>query len=52
MATQSKKCAHEACTCICTDGKKYCSTHCEDSRKVTSLTCHCPHQDCGGPNKL
>jgi hypothetical protein len=47
-----EKCAHEACTCVCTDGKKYCSTHREDSREVTSLTYHCPHQDCGGPNKL
>ena len=52
MANQPKKCAHEGCTCVCTDGKKYCSSYCEDSRKVTALKCHCPHEECGGPNRL
>ena len=41
-----KRCAHEPCTCVCADGKKYCSAHCEDAKKVTSLNCHCPHAEC------
>lgn len=52
MSTEPKKCGNMACTCVCSNGKKYCSAHCEDARKVTSLTCHCPHDECGGPNKL
>ncbi len=52
MATEPRKCGNPACTCVCADGHKYCSASCEDSRKVTALTCHCPHTECGGPNKL
>ena len=47
MATEPKKCANSACTCVCMDGKKFCSAYCEDARKVTALTCHCPHPECG-----
>jgi hypothetical protein len=45
---QPKKCAHTNCTCVCTDGKKYCSAHCEDSAHSMSLACHCPHTECTG----
>jgi hypothetical protein len=27
-------------------GKKYCSTHCEDAKKLTTLACHCGHNGC------
>jgi hypothetical protein len=27
-------------------GKKYCSTHCEDAKKLTTLACHCGHYGC------
>ena len=52
MASEPKKCANTSCTCVCNDGHKYCSAWCEDAKKVTALTCHCPHPSCGGPNKL
>lgn len=45
--SEKKKCAHEACTCIPPDGKKFCSQVCEDSKKVTHLTCQCGHAGCG-----
>jgi hypothetical protein len=45
---ESKKCAHENCTCICTDGKKYCSQFCEDAKGTQTLSCDCPHAECGG----
>ncbi len=50
MANEQKKCAHEGCTCTCTDGKKYCSQFCEDSNSngTTTLGCDCPHSSCGG----
>lgn len=48
MATEPKKCAHKTCTCVCSDGKKFCSGYCEDAKDVTSLMCHCPHPGCGG----
>jgi hypothetical protein len=44
--SESKKCAHAACSCICTDGKKYCSQMCEDSHKFASLKCDCKHPEC------
>jgi len=46
MADQSKKCAHELCSCIVPDGQKYCSTLCEDSKGTTSLQCDCGHPSC------
>jgi hypothetical protein len=27
-------------------GKKFCSTHCEDSKGMTTLSCHCGHAGC------
>lgn len=43
---ESKKCAHMACVCMVSDGKKYCSQMCEDSKKVTSIKCDCKHPAC------
>ena len=40
------KCAHMACTCMAPVGKKFCSTHCEDAKGMTTLTCHCGHVGC------
>jgi len=44
--SEPKKCAHSTCSCICTDGKKYCSQICEDSQGVTELKCDCKHPEC------
>lgn len=43
-----KKCAHETCSCmVAEDAKsKYCSTFCEDSKDLTTLTCDCGHAGC------
>jgi hypothetical protein len=46
--SESKKCAHTACSCTVPDGKKYCSQMCEDSKSVTSLKCDCKHPACSG----
>lgn len=43
-----KKCAHEACSCIAADGKKYCSETCEAAKDVTELACQCNHPGCSG----
>ena len=45
---EAKKCAHTVCSCVCTDGKKYCSQSCEDSAGKITLACHCPHDSCTG----
>jgi hypothetical protein len=45
---EPKKCAHANCTCVCSDGKKYCSQLCEDAAKTMTLSCDCPHPGCGG----
>ena len=42
----AKKCAHEMCKCMVSDGQKYCSTYCEDAKNVTSLKCDCGHPAC------
>jgi hypothetical protein len=44
--SDSKKCAHESCTCLVTGGAKYCSQICEDSVGVTSFKCDCKHPGC------
>ena len=46
--SESKKCAHASCSCLVTDGKKYCSQMCEDSKGVTELACDCKHPGCTG----
>lgn len=47
MADETKKCAHELCSCTVTDAK-YCSQSCEDNAGVTTLACDCPHTGCTG----
>jgi hypothetical protein len=44
----AKKCAHPNCSCLCNDGKKYCSQVCEDAAKTQTLGCDCPHDGCSG----
>jgi hypothetical protein len=44
--SEAKKCAHVSCSCICSDGKKFCSQLCEDSKGVTDLKCDCKHPGC------
>ena len=51
MESTAAKCAHPACKCSVTGGKRFCSTYCEqhmgqtnDSEKVA---CRCGHPDCG-----
>ncbi len=44
----TKKCAHELCSCTVGDDKKYCSQSCEDSVGTTTVGCDCPHASCGG----
>jgi hypothetical protein len=48
MSTTEKKCAHAACNCKVTDGKKFCSDYCHDSGKMLELTCQCHHSGCQG----
>jgi hypothetical protein len=43
---EEKKCAHDSCCCPPAPGSKYCSNFCEDSRKLTTLTCDCGHECC------
>ena len=45
--TKSKKCANPACTCVPSDGEKYCSAHCEGIGKGFEVMCRCGHSDCG-----
>ena len=40
------KCARMACNCMAPAGKKYCSQHCEDAKKMMTLACHCGHYGC------
>jgi hypothetical protein len=46
--SETKKCAHASCSCMVTDGKKYCSEICEDSKDLTELACDCKHPGCTG----
>lgn len=46
--SDAKKCSHSTCTCLCTDGKKYCSQVCEDAAGTQTLACDCGHPSCGG----
>ncbi len=46
MATETRKCAHELCSCMAPEGQKYCSTLCADSVGTTTLQCDCGHPGC------
>jgi hypothetical protein len=45
---QPKKCENPACSCIPTDGSKYCSAHCEGIAGKTEVLCACGHSGCRG----
>lgn len=44
----TKKCAHDRCSCTAAEGSKYCSPICEDSKDTTTMGCDCPHPGCSG----
>ena len=46
--SETKKCAHPACSCSVSGGKKYCGNACESAKKTTELTCQCDHPGCQG----
>jgi hypothetical protein len=46
--TKPKKCANPACSCVLTDGSKYCSAHCEGIGDRTEVVCRCGHPECTG----
>jgi len=43
---QTEKCAHPACNCNVTDGKKYCSQYCSDAGDEVEIACDCGHGGC------
>jgi hypothetical protein len=43
---ETKKCAHEFCKCMAAPDSDYCSTFCQDSKDLTTLTCDCGHPGC------
>jgi hypothetical protein len=49
MADETKKCAHPACVCTVPEGKKYCSTSCEDAKETLEISCNCGHPGCELP---
>jgi hypothetical protein len=44
--SETKKCAHESCSCVVSEGQKFCSQICEDSVGVASIKCDCKHPGC------
>ena len=48
MAAKNTKCAHPSCSCMASEGNKYCSTECEAMQKTPDLECLCPHPGCKG----
>jgi hypothetical protein len=45
---EAKKCAHESCSCVVAEDKKFCSQICEDSVGILSINCDCKHEACEG----
>jgi hypothetical protein len=45
---ETKKCAHELCSCVAAEGSKYCSLSCEESKDTTEIACECGHPGCKG----
>jgi metallothionein len=49
MASEKdKKCAHPNCSCLVTDGTKYCSAQCEATAEHADIDCKCGHSGCSG----
>jgi metallothionein len=44
--TETKKCAHPACSCAVTGENTYCSQSCEDAAEMTEISCNCGHPGC------
>ena len=46
---KTEKCAHDICVCMVPedgDFGKYCSDHCKDMSKISTLRCECGHEAC------
>lgn len=45
---ETKKCAHDACSCSVDEDTKYCSEHCHDAadRDIVEIRCDCAHPGC------
>jgi hypothetical protein len=46
--SDSKKCAHPACSCMTQKGEDFCSTYCESTKGTTEIMCKCGHSGCRG----
>lgn len=42
-AKEGKKCANPNCSCMVTEGSKYCGPKCEATRKMPDIDCKCGH---------
>ena len=42
------RCAHPGCSCLATEGSKYCSPHCETVKSGVEISCECGHPQCAG----
>ena len=51
MNATTQKCAHAGCKCSVVEGRRYCSSHCEQhataQRKDGDVMCGCGHPECG-----
>ena len=51
MEDKAARCGHATCKCSVPEGKRYCSTHCEEHAKKHDpegkVMCGCGHPECG-----
>lgn len=48
MADKDETCAHDACTCMATQGE-YCSDYCREHSGDDNPECGCGHPECMAP---
>ena len=48
MSDKAKKCQNPACSCLASDGEKYCSAHCVSMEGNPEVICRCGHAGCSG----
>jgi len=46
--SDQKKCENPACSCVPSQGEKFCSIHCESAKGTTEIACQCGHPGCKG----
>ena len=46
--SDTKKCAHPACSCSAAKDSDYCSAYCEGQATTPDLKCSCGHMGCSG----